>query len=250
MGLLVAPLARAENPEPYRLSLALDGALLGSGLALFAGGRVARSRVGGPDCFPCDPDGLNRLDRPALGYRSDGARIASDATRDVVLYGAAGVDLADLLITRGRLAPSEGAADMIVLSEVFLFDDGVGNLVKAAVRRPRPDAYRPDQNPGAGDDPREAQSFYSGHTTTAFSLGTAATITFWRRHPRAKARWVVAGVYLALASATGVLRIAAGQHFPTDVIAGAAAGTVIGSAVPLLHSHGAWVGPATIAWRF
>ena len=75
-------------------------------------------------------------------------------------------------------------------------------------------------------------------------------MTFWRRHPRGPARWIVAGTYLALASATAALRVAAGEHFPTDVIVGAAAGSAVGAAVPLLHDHGARAGPGTLAWRF
>jgi len=228
----------------------MDGALLGGGLALFIGGRIAKANVGGPACFPCDPDALNGLDRRTLGYKSDGARIASDLVRDSVLVLAVGGDLLDIAVVRGRLRLPEAAADMVVLTEVFLLNDGLTSVVKTAVRRPRPDAYRPDRDPGAGEDSRDAQSFYSGHTSFAFALGTAATVTYWRRHPRAPARWIVAGAYFALASATAALRVAAGQHFPTDVIAGAAAGTAVGATVPLLHDHGARAGPGTIAWTF
>lgn len=242
--------AWAQNPEPYRLSVPLDGALLGGGLALFIGGRIAQANVGPPACFPCDPNDLNSLDRRTLGYRSDRARIASDLLRDSVAVLAVGGDLLDVALVRGRLRPSEAAADLLVLSEVFLINDGVTALVKTAVRRPRPDAYRPDRDPGAGEDSRDAQAFYSGHASTAFSLGTAATVTFWRRHPRGPARWIVAGAYFALASATAALRVAAGQHFPTDVMVGAAAGTAVGAAVPLLHEAGAHAGPGTIAWNF
>jgi len=41
-----------------------------------------------------------------------------------------------------------------------------------------------------------------------------------------------------LAGATSALRVTAGQHFPSDVIAGAGIGIVTGVAVPLLHRGG------------
>jgi hypothetical protein len=37
--------------------------------------------------------------------------------------------------------------------------------------------------------------------------------------------------------ATGGLRVEAGQHFPTDVAAGAAIGAASGTLVPLLHGY-------------
>jgi hypothetical protein len=46
-------------------------------------------------------------------------------------------------------------------------------------------------------------------------------------HQRARAAGVWAGAG-ALGAATGVLRIRAGQHFPTDVLVGAAVGTAFG----------------------
>jgi membrane-associated phospholipid phosphatase len=249
--LTLAPPASAQTPapEPYRLSWALDGALLGTGTALFVAGRVAQSRVDEPGCAPCDPDDLNALDRQALGLRSDQARLASDFLRDAVVVLAVVGDVVDVARTRNRLQLSETAADMTVLAEVFLINDGVTALVKSAVRRPRPAAY--DGGASAEDvDDRDSQSFHSGHASTAFALGTAAAVTFARRHPRGPARWVVAGGYLVLASATAALRVAAGQHFPTDVIAGAAAGTAVGLGVPWLHDVGAHAVPGGVAWRF
>jgi len=39
----------------------------------------------------------------------------------------------------------------------------------------------------------------------------------------------------ALAGATSALRVEAGQHFPSDVVAGAGIGMAVGVTVPLLH---------------
>ena len=46
----------------------------------------------------------------------------------------------------------------------------------------------------------------------------------------------------ALATLTGSFRVFAGQHFMTDVIAGAAIGAACGYLVPLLHQSSTWSG--------
>lgn len=52
---------------------------------------------------------------------------------------------------------------------------------------------------------------------------------------------VVAGAY-AVAAAAASLRVASGSHFLTDVLAGAALGTLSGWLVPVLHAKAS--GPA------
>ena len=54
-------------------------------------------------------------------------------------------------------------------------------------------------------------------------------------HPgSASSPYIWAGSLLA-AAAVGVMRIESGEHFPTDVIAGAAVGSAIGYLIPRVH---------------
>jgi membrane-associated phospholipid phosphatase len=55
--------------------------------------------------------------------------------------------------------------------------------------------------------------------------------------------WTSLGVGLAGSALIGVARVAAGSHFPTDVLVGAAAGAAIGIAIPALHDAGVSVSP-------
>jgi membrane-associated phospholipid phosphatase len=110
-------------------------------------------------------------------------------------------------------------------------------LTKVAVGRYAPFVYDdsvPDDIRRNGDSTR---SFFSGHTVTAFTAAASFTTTFFLRHSESPWRWVVLGVSAALASTVGVLKIFAGYHFLTDVIAGALVGASIGAAVPLLHAN-------------
>jgi membrane-associated phospholipid phosphatase len=74
------------------------------------------------------------------------------------------------------------------------------------------------------------RSFYSGHTSFAFSLAVASgTVASMRGYRAAPAVWAAG---LSAAAATGWLRIAADRHYASDVLTGALVGSAIGFAVP------------------
>ena len=80
-------------------------------------------------------------------------------------------------------------------------------------------------------------SFPSGHTANAFAAAVFTSTVYGKLHPDGSGRtWVWAGS-LTVATTVGVLRYAAGKHFPTDIIAGAAVGSLVGWAVPELHAE-------------
>jgi membrane-associated phospholipid phosphatase len=75
-------------------------------------------------------------------------------------------------------------------------------------------------------------SFFSGHTALAFAVATSSgTVASLRGYRSASTLWFGG---IALASATGYLRIAADAHYLSDVLTGAVIGTAIGVAIPLL----------------
>ena len=75
-------------------------------------------------------------------------------------------------------------------------------------------------------------SFFSGHTSLAFTMvASAGTVATLRDYKTAPVIWIGGGL---LALTTGYLRIAADAHYATDVITGAAIGSIIGVAIPLL----------------
>ena len=120
--------------------------------------------------------------------------------------------------------------DAVALGEAVLVNGAIVTTVKDLVQRPTPRAY-------AGDEPIVSRptgyrSFYSGHTSATFASLTAAAWT-WRLR-RGPAAWPWAVVAVA-GLGVGALRVAGGNHFPTDVAAGALGGIAVGTAVPLLH---------------
>lgn len=106
--------------------------------------------------------------------------------------------------------------------------------MKHLARRTRPYARFCEPQHDSDLCGRDAKlSFYSGHTSVAFAAAVAAgSIADFHHQPNRK--WVWASG-LTLATATGALRVAADKHYTTDVLAGAAAGTLAGWLIPKLH---------------
>ena len=87
-------------------------------------------------------------------------------------------------------------------------------LLKQVVNRPRPYESYSDIYP---DVYESGKSFPSGHTTIAFS--TAASLTLITK------KWYVAVPAFAWASSVAYSRMYLGQHYPSDLMMGAAIGT-------------------------
>jgi undecaprenyl-diphosphatase len=111
---------------------------------------------------------------------------------------------------------SVGFAVLLTAASVWTADVFV-LAAKAGVERPRPATTIPQADPlmGAG-----GWSFPSGHAATAFA-GAVALSYLWRRG---------APLFFLLAAAIAFSRVYVGVHFPGDVLAGAALGTVVGLA--------------------
>jgi membrane-associated phospholipid phosphatase len=113
--------------------------------------------------------------------------------------------------------------DALVIAQATAIAGLLNGIAKDSFARRRPNAGLQ----ATGD---ANTSFYSGHTTQAFALAAAAgTVSTIRGYPSAP--WVWAGG-MTLAAGVGYLRVAADQHWATDVLAGAAVSGLVGFAVP------------------
>jgi len=121
--------------------------------------------------------------------------------------------------------------------EAAAVNEGLNEVVKVAAGRPRPYLYGRTPGDPALTDPDSYTSFYSAHTSAAFAVGIAYARTYALRHSDSPARKYVYAAAVVAGGAVGALRVAAGKHFPTDVLAGAAAGTAVGLAIPALHAR-------------
>jgi len=147
---------------------------------------------------------------------------------------------------RGRGFLVRYGTDVLLLAEALAVNALLTEVLKTAIRRPRPYTFLDpaDVDPSQREALVDAQSgnnadwsFPSGHTSTAFTAATAGA-TLLTLELLGRSRWAIALAWvggMSVATTTGVLRVAAGRHFPSDVLTSALLGTAIGAAVPLAH---------------
>ena len=140
----------------------------------------------------------------------------------------------------GRVGGNRRAEDIGLHSvESVLISGAITGVTKMIAGRARP--YKDtanSQNFGLlrGLKGSEYQSFPSGHTTSAFAF--ASIISAETSHWWPKSRWVVGSIFYGGAALTGVSRIYNQDHWASDVVAGAAIGTLTGIKVyRYTHSH-------------
>jgi len=187
------------------------------------------------------------MDRGAVANSSLDAAAASNWTRAAALV----FPFVTTLATGGR---SGFGRRSVVYAETLSLSMGFTLLGKRTLSRARPYSYRsaaerPDASIFDVSRRRTFLSMPSGHASAAWT-GAALGMTD-HLLSRPEAGWVErAGVGLlggALAGATSALRVEGGQHFPTDVMAGAALGIATGVGVPMLH-RGERPLPSLEAW--
>ena len=146
--------------------------------------------------------------------------------------------------------------DALIITEATVVAGVLNQIVKFGFARERPFVHYLPRAPNAvralTDSPTDDNlSFYSGHTTLAFTVATASgTVASMRGYRLAPVIW---GSGLALATTVAYLRIAADKHYFSDVATAAVIGSIIGVGVPLIfHSpeHTATTAPGTTAQAF
>lgn len=188
-----------------------------------------------PDaCRWCGPTAFDEsLHAPwAQDRRRDAAQYSHLVSFVVLPAGALG---SAMLLPLGHAHPQRHAFEnAAMVTEAVLANITLTTVVKRLVARRRPAFYyeRSGYAEFDLDSGEQFVSFPSGDTSIAFSAASAATtVAFLRGYPEAPYVLAVGGV---LASGVAALRVAADVHWPTDVVAGAALGTLVGIGMPLL----------------
>ena len=232
MVALASPSRGAEPPVPLQYDLAVDAsvtAAMGLTVVLLS---VYQPGLLPDSCRWCAPPAIDADVRSALVW--NGGERTADALStvvDVVIPASAATYL--LLSANAGGNVSAGLVDALLVTEAAAGALLVNQVVKLLVGRQRPHAFF--GNDVGYSKSEDNLSFYGGHTSFAFSV-VAATVTVaaMRGYPGVG---IAAGVGFTLAAGVGYLRIAADQHYLTDILVGAALGGLMGWAIPrVFHS--------------
>ncbi len=161
-------------------------------------------------------------------YGGTGSSALTEAMILLTLSGGVWRDavVASLLLFRRTRRVACGLAGVLIVA-------GLSTAVlKHVVGRRRPPFAVSDVHAlwGAATTP----SFPSGHTAAAFAMATFLAAWGGQRMPRGFAT-VVGGLLLLWAAGVALSRVYLGVHFPSDTIAGAVLGAIVGAIGAILH---------------
>lgn len=227
LTLVLAPAAaraQATQPEPFAMDWSVDVPVIVATTVIGASW-LLNDGLAPAYCAPvCDRSRVPAFDRFAAGRYEPDVRLASDVGVVALLAGGAAL-----------LTIDGGVPDLLLGGESVLVSAALTVTAMLAMRRPRPFLYGDDAPLEDREDGGAALSFPSGHTANAFSLAIALFQIQRARHPHESTPYWVLGGTLALATGVGVTRVIAGDHFPSDALAGALIGSAIGWVIPELH---------------
>lgn len=224
-------IAKAQTTSPYKLHWAAEtgigSAAIGTNLAYFF---LAKKlpKLDSPSIMLLDAQNISRFDRISTRYWSKPIAYASDALM-YTSFAAPAFLFIDKNIRKDYL--KIGA----IWAETFALTAGITNLTKVLVHRTRPYVYNPNA-PMHDKLERDARySFFSGHTSMTASMSFMTAKIYTDYYPKSKWLPLVWASAAILPAVTGLLRVRAGKHFPTDVIVGYVVGAGIGLLVPSIH---------------
>jgi membrane-associated phospholipid phosphatase len=214
----------ATGAQPFSLRLGVDLPVMVVSATIGASW-LLRNELTPASCAPrCDQADLAAFDRAVAGRYDSNMRLTSDLAVAALLAGGAGVLLFD-----------GGWVDLAVGTESVLVASAIAVTTMFAVRRPRPWLYGEEAPLRDRERGGSSMSFPSGHTANAFAVALALFRIQRARHPgSSRPYWLLAGAG-GLAVVVATTRVLAGDHFPSDVLAGALLGGAVGWAVPELH---------------
>ena len=209
----------------------VDGAVTAAALAFWGGSQLLESTLAASACRWCNPDSVDTSVRSALRWNDTSA---ANLASNLGAYALVPLTSLGLLALDAHAEDrfAEMAGNGLVIAESVALAGSLSQIVKFSVGRERPfvHALPPNQKRVTTNPADNNVSFYSSHTSFAFALAVSSgTVASIRRYRWATAVWAAG---LAGAAVVGYLRIAADQHYFTDVLAGAAAGAAIGFTVP------------------
>jgi membrane-associated phospholipid phosphatase len=225
--------AEVADPEPHpqlTMDITTHAWLTGGMLAVVGVSQYYSDKLMPPTCKWCNPPQVDIWTRDQLVWSNTKAAANSGNLMLVVVPTVAVVTLGVMNHADG-LKGRQFAEDVLIVTESATITMLLMHVAKYSTARTRPDAWA-----GSGSTTANSRmSFYAGHSANLFAVGAAAMQVARMRGHKGWG-WLGAACFVG-ATVAGYSRIASDNHWLTDVLAGAAVGTSVGLAVPVMVLH-------------
>lgn len=226
--------------SPFAFDPVFDASLLAGGAAGTGISYLLESKLNSSSEWDfvstLDPSEINAFDRSLCFAYDKKLDVISD-----ILCASSLALVPSLSLGMGWLCNGEDynwkflLESVAMYGESFLLAHGTKEILKNTIVRYRPYMYTDVKNEGDFDSLDFQNSFPSGHTTYAFMSATFVSYVFCQYFPESNLKIPVIALSYGFAAGTAFMRVASGNHFMTDVLAGAAIGSAWGFAVPFIH---------------
>lgn len=225
--------------DPYTLDKKLETSLLsfgGIGLGIDYLVYSQLKPIGADEFMALDADDVNAFDRWATTLNVPGASTRSDVGMYLPFVGVGTLILYIGINKSGNDFWRQTGKMGLLCIESNLLNFLLTDLTKNLVQRKRPYVYNPefqDQSTEFGVSGRK--SFFSGHTSFSATNAFFFAKVYSDYYPDSRWKPLVWTLAVAVPAWTGIERVLAGKHFPTDVMVGYSIGALCGYVIPQLH---------------
>lgn len=227
----VAPQPSTRNVYKMKYALDIPIAVAGTAYTLYGFSKIyGRDKVPEAEILALNPQDVNSLDRPATKNYSEKAKNASDK----FFYGSMPAPLIFLLDKKMR---KDAHKIGLLYLEAMAITGTVYTSGSMLANRFRPYAYNPEVDMGTRRGGGARNSFPAGHPALVATSTFFMAKVYSDYHPQMRNKWILYTIAGGATLATGILRIKAGQHFPTDVMTGIPIGVLSGLLIPHFHKN-------------
>jgi membrane-associated phospholipid phosphatase len=219
--------------QPYKIKPLLDIPLTAAGVAWTLYGFSVvynRDSVTAAELATLDRNNVNSFDRGTTKNYNEKIRHISDQ----FFYGSMPLPL--ILLFDKKIRKDAGRMGLMYL-ETMAVTGTIYTICAMSANRFRPYAYNTDVPLSKRTRGGSRNSFFAGHPSIVGTSTFFMASVYSAYHPEMKNKWILYTIAGAATATTALLRVKAGQHFPTDALIGVIVGPTVGLLVPHFHRN-------------
>ncbi len=217
--------------SPYKVSWGLDVPMAATSLTLQLLSNFYKPNYAtytAQDLAKYSENDVNTFDQSAVGPLNYNCNTWSDIT-NILIANSMWIMLA------GNESRQDFSKVMVMYLQLLGMTPVIEQWVQPAIGRERPYFYCDEEEDEVRLSTRAQTSFPSSHANFAFGFAVLTSTVFQTYYPDSPWNIAVWSLSLGTASTTCFLRYYARKHFPTDLLAGALTGSLMGWFVHFTH---------------